>query len=685
MESALCEGCPFNGQPSVKMITADTRKGGILLLGGFPDARTATGKDRVAFSSRKTYLVRSIVQKQLQVLSPAQKPDVFFSYVCLCNPVWNNEKRRYDFPVSVLTRCGAHAKDFIDLQQPDAIVAMGLDVYKVLGIKGSVPSKRGRVVYFIDKTGRKVPVVCTFDLSTVLKDHGLVRVFSNDIHKAIKLYTGAITRVENQVVCPCTADEILSRLDGLYKGIESIRGDHIDIAWDTETTSLKPHVKEDRIIVMSFSWSSHKGLAFPYQHRKAPFTEEQQQEIKAAVERVLTHPKVRLITANGNFDMRWLWARGIACKDHYWDVILAEHVLDEAKQGEYSLKDITRDRFPEYANYEEELHQHLTAAWQAKRDKVKELQEKAKEATSAGMLEWWVSLETSERLNLMSKWMQAKYIVMSDTTGLADVKKVKRKGEMVIPKKYHDSLLRMLKKIPSEELPADVQVKAEIPEELTHETFEDADLDTLLYYAAMDVITTKLIYLEQAREMREDAVQVADLRATKGASYAMIKPVGWAFRYITMPLSVELARMQLHGIRFDRDKAREYQEILNDSTQEVLEKMRMEIGVSFNPNSSADLVRILYEDLGLPKIAFTDSGVPAVDADTLKNLFDKHPDVGFLDNLLHYRAMSKIGGTYLKNWLKLSEYDGCIHADFLQTGTATFRLSSSNPFCWWGL
>jgi len=47
--------------------------------------------------------------------------------------------------------------------------------------------------------------------------------------------------------------------------------------------------------------------------------------------------------------------------------------------------------------------------------------------------------------------------------------------------------------------------------------------------------------------------------------------------------------------------------------------------------------------------------------------------------LLSFRKIEKCVHTYLLNWINMSEFDGKLHCKFNQTGTATFRLSSSNP------
>lgn len=680
---AVCSNCALNGRPRVTLPVADPKsQGGVLFLGGFPDALSAAPTVAQPFNGKRTRLLRNMVAKIIAAMPPGKRPNCYFGYTCYCSPEYNKATNRYAISVSEFTRCSIYAKTLIEKQGIDVVVAMGTDAIKALGIRGTARDRRGRIEKYT-ANGRTVPVVCTFDIGTVVKDHGLVQVFNTDLLKAFRVFETRGEPTQNVVYAPTEYAEVVAKLNNLLHGIENTKeGSIVELAFDTETTSVTPHIKEDRIIAMSFSWADNKGLAIPYQHKEAGFSAEQLANIRALVVQILNHPKVRILTANGNFDMRYMWARGIDMPPHAWDIMLAEHVLEEDKSGEYSLKDITRDRYPEYANYEEELQTKLAEAWQAKAEAKKAAEADIKAGLQQKMSDWWLGLEQSARLELLSNWVNKGYVAFAETDGMSVVKQIKRKGELVVPKKYHAALHKLLGKIPVSELPVELrQSGGEVPADLLTKSFEDISLGTLLYYAAMDVIMTRLIYRSQKEAMIRENKSTRAL-ATKCPELVRVKPLQHAYLGITMPLSVELSHMQLDGIRFDRDKAREYQATIDEQVAVVADKMKQLVGVAFNPNSTADLTNILYGDLGLPKLKFTDSGAPAVDADTIKDLADSHPDVALLQLLLAYRKMSKVSGTYFNNWLKLSEYDGCLHTEFQQTGTATFRLSSNNPKSW---
>ena len=106
---------------------------------------------------------------------------------------------------------------------------------------------------------------------------------------------------------------------------------------------------------------------------------------------------------------------------------------------------------------------------------------------------------------------------------------------------------------------------------------------------------------------------------------------------------------------------------------------------TFNPNSGPQLQQLIYEVIGLPVIAFTDSKQPSTDADTLKALKNHTTDQGvlsFLDALVDYKAVDKILTTVIPA-LKGAALgpDGWhyLFGNFNLGGTLSGRLSSSEP------
>ena len=148
------------------------------------------------------------------------------------------------------------------------------------------------------------------------------------------------------------------------------------------------------------------------------------------------------------------------------------------------------------------------------------------------------------------------------------------------------------------------------------------------------------------------------------------------FTEVEGPLIPVLARMEIAGILVDREVLRELAEEFHQRLAALEEKIFQLVGHSFNINSPKQLSVVLFEELGLPKGRRTKSGY-STDVKVLERLSQKHELPGLI---LQYRNLSKLISTYVEKLAKLAEKDdGRIHSSFNQCGTATGRLSSSNP------
>lgn len=675
---ALCQECPLCGRP--RMPASHLQRPDILFVGGYPlEADVKAG----AFMGKNSSLLRKLIQTMQSKRSPGDQLYVDYAYACQCSPTYDYEKKRFQISAEEIKRCSRYLRERIDRTFPAVIVAMGADALRALEFKGNQRDMRGGIYHFTRSDGVKVPVVATYHVVEVAKSPGLVPTFQKDLEKAFTLARDGMVDAEMDIRTPLTAEEIIKALDGVLKVAAERKketGRPLGLAVDTETTSLTPHVKEDRVIAVSMSWARNTGLAYPFEHRDVPFTEEEACTIRKKTEDVLSSPDVALIYANAKFDIQWLkYHYGLDVGPLRYDVMLAEHVLDEDKKGEYSLKDITRDRFPSMGKYEEELKAHLQEVWDAKDARVDEIIKAHKDQADQAIIDWWVGIDRESRLSLLSDWVTKGYLALADTTGLHEVKYRKYKGEMVIPKKYRQAVTKLLANVPVAEMPEEAHVpEPVIAEVLRTHSYEDADVGILLRYAAIDALTTRMICEAQNGDFVRDIVRMRNMEASLGRKIPALT-CRQAMDRITIPLCECIAHMEYHGVRLDREKAKSYRDILVEKIVEAKDVMFTEVGRKFNPSSSApDLGKILFDEMKLPVLKSTDSGAPSTDAETIKELSDRF-DLPFLGSLLVYRKLDKCLHTYINNWLDMSQYDGRIHAKFNQIGTATYRLSSSNP------
>ncbi|RPI23775.1 MAG: DNA polymerase I, partial [Actinobacteria bacterium] len=145
---------------------------------------------------------------------------------------------------------------------------------------------------------------------------------------------------------------------------------------------------------------------------------------------------------------------------------------------------------------------------------------------------------------------------------------------------------------------------------------------------------------------------------------------------IELPLIPILARMEVAGIGIDRAVLEEMGEDLRRRLAALETKIHEEAGGPFNINSTLQLREVLYERLGLPVLRKTPKGVPSTDHAVLEKLSAEHAVVA---DLLTYRELEKLRGTYVEALLKLIEPDGRVRGRFNQMGAATGRLSQEQP------
>ena len=147
------------------------------------------------------------------------------------------------------------------------------------------------------------------------------------------------------------------------------------------------------------------------------------------------------------------------------------------------------------------------------------------------------------------------------------------------------------------------------------------------------------------------------------------------YEEIELPLVEVLAAMEQNGIYINREELVKKGEELEARLQSLQQDIYVLAGTEFNINSPKQLGEVLFERLELPPVKKTKTGY-STNAEVLESLRDKHPVV---EQVLHYRTLSKLKSTYIDGLQELIGAEGRIYTSFNQTVTATGRLSSSDP------
>ncbi len=142
------------------------------------------------------------------------------------------------------------------------------------------------------------------------------------------------------------------------------------------------------------------------------------------------------------------------------------------------------------------------------------------------------------------------------------------------------------------------------------------------------------------------------------------------------PLVQVLLRMEQAGVGIDSGCLAALSESIALDADRISREIQELAGEEFNINSPAQLSRILFDKLRLPRRRKTRTGY-STDQGVLEALSDLHP---VPEKVLEYRSLVKLKGTYVDALPGLvDERTGRIHASFNQMVTATGRLSSSDP------
>jgi len=189
--------------------------------------------------------------------------------------------------------------------------------------------------------------------------------------------------------------------------------------------------------------------------------------------------------------------------------------------------------------------------------------------------------------------------------------------------------------------------------------------DVMKTYAAMDALVTFLIF-----QKFEKIKQNTKLK--------------WVYDNILIPGTRFLIDAQDNGVPFDKQRLYLAQQIMQDDIDAAITKLYEndrirkfeEIqGKEFNPNSTLQLRKLMFDYLGLnPTGKKTGTGADSTDAEVLKELAEQS-DVPAL--ILDIRQKSKIKNTYLDKIIPQLDRDSRLRTGFNLHGTTSGRLSSS--------
>jgi DNA polymerase-1 len=150
------------------------------------------------------------------------------------------------------------------------------------------------------------------------------------------------------------------------------------------------------------------------------------------------------------------------------------------------------------------------------------------------------------------------------------------------------------------------------------------------------------------------------------------------FEKIDLPLAPVLAEMERAGVRVDPKALEEMSRSMEGEVRRLEREIWKLAGAEFNVNSPQQLAEILFDKLGLEAPSRRGRGkVRSTAAEILEELGLVHE---LPRKVIEYREIAKLKSTYVDALPRLIHPDsGRLHSSLSQTGTATGRLSSSEP------
>jgi DNA polymerase I-like protein with 3'-5' exonuclease and polymerase domains len=157
--------------------------------------------------------------------------------------------------------------------------------------------------------------------------------------------------------------EIIKDTADAKKILNSLAKEEGYLAFDYETTGLKPDDERQKIVSVSLCWNKRRTVAF-----------KMSEELKESLSLVLKNGKLKKIASNLKFEERWTRAKlGHGVKGWYWDTMLAAHLIDNRSH-------ISSIKFQAFvllgvADYSSHVDEYLKSVGDSDYNRIEELNE----------------------------------------------------------------------------------------------------------------------------------------------------------------------------------------------------------------------------------------------------------------------------------------------------------------------
>ncbi len=603
------------------------------------------------------------------------------------------------------------------------VLACGTAALRSFGIGVASEKDAAGRVYEVEYGGEKVSVVFTMSLKAQAVAVGKYSSLLADLERAFRLARDSAVesvpraQIEQGYIYPTTIEQVEKLCNDIIAYTdEDVPAENWAIAFDTETNTLYPHKDGLQLVAVSFSWNQGLACTIPLWHAETPYNPAL---ALPHVLRVLASKPC--ITFNGKYDLKVMWKMGADIPRIKWDVMLAEHVLEEDKKGQYSLKYLVKQFIPSLSGYEDQLKKQLEeedTEGQVETELTKGRVVKVPAAVAEALD--YLKLKPTFQPKPATKKLQA--IQAAFEAGNWDDKELKKLTKGLEGKERADvveAYMQAYRLVINAKVNGEFEGAAEKAAKKKRDTvggFENVPLNELQFYAAVDADATRRLAIIQRTRMEQEDHLLAQLRRAVAIDLQFSphspfqirplctepNPLQTIVKDRAVPLQRALAKIEFQGIRIDRAYLTKGYALLDHAVSEAENRIYSLAGGQFNINSSAQLARHLYDhgvgyerENGEKYAALDPENVRVVGGKTmykpahytmkgalqtneaaLRRLVTQYDDP-LANYVLAYKKAKKMQGSFWVNLDKLSQ-DGYIHPNYNIPGTATRRLSSSS-------
>ncbi len=148
------------------------------------------------------------------------------------------------------------------------------------------------------------------------------------------------------------------------------------------------------------------------------------------------------------------------------------------------------------------------------------------------------------------------------------------------------------------------------------------------------------------------------------------------YEEIEKPLIPIIDTMKVVGVKIDKKYLEELGALYHKELSKLEKSIWKMADMEFNVASPKQLGEVLFTKLGLVSKKKTAGGALSTKESELEKLLDEHPIIA---EILKYRELAKLLGTYIDAIPPLLDDASRLHATFIQTGAATGRMATKDP------